>query len=241
MSRVGFHAGPNRPREHGEPDTPVVGFTPTRTTKLKATILPIALVALVALFTTTPSVGDSSQIAVESTVLFNTNCARCHEGECSGRMSFHLPREEADQHIRRHGGELPEVQVRELYDLLRYMKEECAFYPLPLALARDRAWNAETLGRLRSASGETYFLPLGTLGAGRHRVALQGLGPKARPCVELIDADFDFIDTVELEPSETGWELRFRIETEAEVFLRLKAPGSAPLNRVEIAADDQSP
>ncbi len=201
----------------------------------------LAPVALLALLNAPATIGDEGQATVESTVLFNTNCARCHEGECSGRMSFHLPRKEADQHIRRHGGELPEAQVRELYDLLRYMKEECAFYPLPLALARDRAWDAETLGRLRSASGETYFLPVGTLGAGRHRVALQGLGPKARPCVELIDADFDFIDAIELEPSETGWGLRFRTEQQTEVFLRLKAPGSTPLTRVEIAADDQSP
>jgi cytochrome c553 len=87
----------------------------------------LAPVALLALLTAPATVGDEGQATVESTVLFNTNCARCHEGECSGRMSFHLPREEADQHIRRHGGELPEAQVRELYDLLRYMKEECAF------------------------------------------------------------------------------------------------------------------
>lgn len=199
------------------------------------------ILAVLCLVTAPPLSGDETKLTLESTVIFNTDCARCHEGECSGRMSFHLPREEADQHIRRHGGELPEAQVRELYDLLRYMKEECAFYPLPLTLARDRAWDAETLGRLRSASGETYFLPLGTLGAGRHGVALQGLGPNARPCVELINAEFDSIDAIELEPSETGWWLRFGTEQSTEVFLRLKAPGSMPLTRAEIATDGRAP
>jgi hypothetical protein len=201
----------------------------------------IILCALPALLSAQPPVSAEGTTSVESTVLFNTACARCHEGECSGRVSFHLPREEADQHIRRHGGELPASQVRELYDLLRYMKEECAFYPLPLALVRDRTWDAEILGRLRSPSGETYFLPLGTLGPGRYRVVLQGLGPKARPCLELIDAGFDFIDAIELEPSEHGWALRFHTERATEVFLRLKAPGSAALTRAEIAAESQSP
>lgn len=203
---------------------------------LKASLAPFALLALL---TAPPSLGEDGQASVQSTVLFNTGCARCHEGECSGRMSFHLPREEAEQHIRRHGGVLPEAQVRELNDLLRFMKEECAFYPLPLALARDRAWGPETLERLRSPREPIYFLPLGDLGAGAYRVWLQGLGPKARPCVELIDADFDFIDTIELEPSEAGWRLRFRMERATEVFLRLKVPGSLPLTRVAIEADDQ--
>lgn len=199
------------------------------------------ILAVLCLVTAPPLSGDETKLTLESTVIFNTDCARCHEGECSGRMSFHLPPEEADQHIRRHGGELPEAQVRELYDLLRYMKEECAFYPLPLTLAQDGAWDAETLGRLRSASGETYFLPLGTLGVGRHRILLQGLGPKARPCAELIDAEFDFNDTLELEPNEVGWGLRFRIELQTEVFLRLKTTGSAPLTRAEIGTDDLTP
>lgn len=197
--------------------------------------------AFLALLSVPPLVSAEGSPTVESTVLFNTACSRCHEGECSGRMSFQLPREEADQHIRRHGGALPEAQVRELYDLLRYMKEECAFRPLPLALVRDGAWGPETLELLRSPTEPTYFLPLGVLGAGSYNVWLQGLGPKARPCIELIDADFDFIDAIELEGSEAGYGLRFRTERSTDVFLRLKAPGSAPLTRVEITADHQAP
>ena len=49
----------------------------------------------------------------------------------------------------------PEAQVRALYGLLRYMKEACAFYPLPFALTLDGAWGTETLGKLRSSTGET--------------------------------------------------------------------------------------
>jgi hypothetical protein len=196
---------------------------------------------LLALLTAPPSVGDEGRASVESTVLFNTDCARCHEGECSGRLSFHLPPEAADQHIRRHGGELPAKQVRELYELLRYMKEDCAFYPLPFALVLDGAWGTETLGRLRSASGETYFLPLGTLSPGEQRVLLQGQGPTARPCIELIGGDFEYFDGVELEPEQGGWRLRFRTQAAGELFLRVKVPGSTELTRIEMVAKEGVP
>lgn len=201
----------------------------------------LAPVALLALLAAPPSMGEERPATVESTVLFNTDCSHCHEGECSGRLSFHLPQEATDQHIRRHGGDLPAKQIRELYELLRHMKEDCAFYPLPFALALDGAWGAETLGRLRSASGETYFLPLGSLGLGEHRVLLEGPGPTARPCVELIGGDFDYLDGIELEPKEGGWNLRFRTEAAGELFLRVKVPGSTELTRIELAAGDQAP
>lgn len=195
---------------------------------------------LLALLAIPHPVSAEDTTTVESVVLFNTGCARCHEGECSGRLSFHLPREEADQHILRHGGVLPPAQVRQLYDLLRHMKEECAFSPLPLALVRDGVWGVETLALLYSPRESSYFLPLGTLEAGPHRILLQGLGPKARPCVELIDTHFDFLDGIEVEPSEAGWELRFRTEGPTEVFMRLKAPGATPLTQAELTTGQGS-
>ena len=82
----------------------------------------------------------ADNISIESTVIFNTTCARCHEGECSGRMSFHLPEDAANQHIRRHGGDLSAERIQQLFRLLRYMKEECSFYPIPLALVNDQIW-----------------------------------------------------------------------------------------------------
>lgn len=197
----------------------------------------VFLCALLGISVALPSMGDDGDVAIESTVLFNTDCARCHEGECSGRLSFHLPPEAADQHIRRHGGDLTQPQIRELFGLLRYMKEACAFHPLPFALARDGAWGPKILRRLRSPSGATYFLPLGTLSPGDHRILLEGLGSNARPCLELIDDDFDYLDGVELEPEEGGWLLRFRTDDAGDLFLRVKVPGSTELTRIEMAQD----
>jgi len=195
---------------------------------------------LVALLVSPAVPGQDPGISVGSTVLFNTDCARCHEGECSGRLSFNLPPEAADQHIRRHGGDLAQSQVRELFELLRHMKEACAFYPLPFALARDGPWEPETLRKLRSPSGQSYFIPLGPLSPGAYRVLLQGPGPTARPCVELIDGDFDYLDEIDLEPEDGGWRLRFRTGKAGELFLRVKAPGPTGLTRVELL-DDPAP
>ncbi|MFZ0791683.1 MAG: hypothetical protein WAM94_18880 [Chromatiaceae bacterium] len=201
---------------------------------------PFRLLALLALLVSPAVRGQEPGASVGSTVLFNTDCARCHEGECSGRLSFHLPPEASDQHIRRHGGNLAQSQIRELFELLRHMKEACAFYPLPFALARDGAWGPETLRKLRSPSGQGYFLPLGSLSPGAHRVLLQGLGAGARPSVELIDGGFDFLDALEIEPDAAGWSLRFRTDTAGELFLRVNAPGSTDLTRVELL-DESAP
>jgi hypothetical protein len=121
------------------------------------------------------------------------------------------------------------------------MKEDCAFYPLPFALALDGAWGTETLRRLRSASGETYFLPLGTLSPGEQRVLLQGPGPTARPCIELIGGVFEYLDGVELEPEQGGWRLRFRTQAAGELFLRVKVPGSTELTRIKMVAKEEVP
>ena len=56
----------------------------------------------------------ADRIPLESVVIFNTSCARCHEGEYSHGLSFCLPEDAADGHIRRYGGELSRGAVRQL-------------------------------------------------------------------------------------------------------------------------------
>jgi len=63
---------------------------------------------------------------------FNTVCANCHEGECSGRLSFLLGPEATFSHIRRFAGDADDILVRELQALLEHMKQECAYAPLPV-------------------------------------------------------------------------------------------------------------
>jgi hypothetical protein len=190
--------------------------------------------ALVAVLGGHPIMAASDGIPIESVVAFNTQCARCHEGECSGRMSFHLAEGAADEHIRRHGGALPLETVRDLGELLRYMKEQCAFYPLPLALATDRRWDRDTLDRLRDPEETAYFLPLGRLGPGLHRLWIEGLNPGVRTCAELIAADFELVGHEDLAQHAERLVLRFQVDVSAELFLRIRAQGPITLTRVEL-------
>jgi hypothetical protein len=169
-------------------------------------------------------------------VLFNTQCARCHEGECSGRLSFQLGEDAADGHIRRYAGAIPLETVRHLGDLLRHMKEGCAFYPMPLSLdlATDRTWGRDTLDGLRTLDGTAYFLPLGRLGVGRHDLWIEGLDPGQKPCIELVDADFDPIRHEQMTGDSGRQGLRIRVEAPAEVFLRIRAQGPIALTRVDL-------
>jgi hypothetical protein len=59
-----------------------------------------------------------------------TTCARCHEGECSGRLSFDLGVEATTDHLIRNARPLTKDSIRKLFKMLEYMKRECAYPPL---------------------------------------------------------------------------------------------------------------
>ncbi len=193
--------------------------------------------AIAAILASHPITAVCDEMPVGSVVAFNTQCARCHEGECSGRLSFQLSEDAADEHIRRHGGPLPLQTVRDLDELLRYMKERCAFYPMPLALANDRRWDKGTLDLLRNLEGAAYFLPLGRLGSGVYRLRMDGLAPGLRICSELVAADFDLVSHEVLTQDGGVLVLRFRVDAPAELFLRIRTPVPATLTQVDLATE----
>jgi hypothetical protein len=197
--------------------------------------------ALAAILASHAITAVCDEIPVASVVAFNTQCARCHEGECSGRMSFELSEDAADEHIRRHGGPLPLETVRDLGELLRYMKERCAFYPMPLALANDRLWERGTLDLLRNVEGAAYFLPIGHLGPGVYRLRMDGLAPGLRICSELVAADFDLVGHEVLTQVGGAQVLHFRVDESAELFLRIRTPFPATLSQVDLATEGPGP
>ena len=175
----------------------------------------------------------SDTITVKSTVIFNTACARCHEGECSGRMSFHLPEEAANQHIRRHGGDLSLSDIRHLFKLLRYMKEECSFYPLPHALMNDQKWDRTMLDTFRSPSRQAYFMPLGLLKPGMYQLSFEALD-NTKFCAEIINEEFDFSDKDSLFGKTNKKELKFHAEQHLYYFLRLTAQQAISLEKLTL-------
>lgn len=117
------------------------------------------------LFSLSLALAVSSPVRAEtpsrkSFVDFNTQCAHCHDGECSGRLSFSSGSEGAANHLRRYlGNELTDEEINQLYGLLRYTKEKCEIYPFP------EHWDqqAATLDDWRGSRKNGYFVPLGNL------------------------------------------------------------------------------
>ncbi len=190
---------------------------------------------ILAIFITSSSfVLAADNIQNESVIIFNTSCTRCHEGECSGRMTFHLPKSAADQHIHRHGGELSLETTQQLFDLLRYMKEECSFYPFPVSLAKDRIWDSNELGKLQHPSDLAYFLPLGLLEPGVYELQLEGLDDNASYCTEIINNEFDYYDIEKLNCGGETTSLQFQADICEEYYLRLSSRKPVSLKRIEL-------
>lgn len=175
----------------------------------------------------------SDNIPIESSVIFNTSCARCHEGECSGRMSFHLPEAAAYQHIRRHGGELSLTSIQPLFKLLRYMKEQCRFYPLPHALIHDQLWLSKMLDKFHSPSKQAYFIPLGILAPGTYHLLFDELA-NTKFSIEIINDEFDFSDMDSLYRESCKKGLIFYVAERSEHFLRLSAQEPVTLKKLEL-------
>jgi hypothetical protein len=107
--------------------------------------------------------------SVDAAVTFGTTCARCHDGECSGRLSFNLGVEASTDHLMRHAGALTKNSVRELFAMLAFMKKECRYPPLDVPIPTDGIWSSAALARLCRPLQHSYFIPLGDLGVAATR------------------------------------------------------------------------
>jgi cytochrome c553 len=177
--------------------------------------------------------ASAPAVSLDSLIAFNTMCVKCHEGECSGRLSFDSGAGAAAGHIRRYLGELTEAQIRELFIVLRHMKERCAYYPFPWLVPADRRWRAESLARLRSPAANGYFIPLGALRDQPYRlrlrldrdvpVQLRVTSATFEPVLDAVVCTADTRAMVTVEPAEA-----------AEHFLHLGVPRTARLLELEL-------
>lgn len=179
-------------------------------------------------------------IQIESVIIFNTSCARCHEGQCSGRLTFHFPKRAAYQHISRFGGELSIETIRQLFELLRYTKEECSFYPLSVGLIQDRIWRSKMLGKLQSPSNQAYFVPLGLLEPGLYQLLLEGLTDNTNYCIEIINNEFDYFDIEKVNGESEKMSLQFQADERSEYYLRITSKKPVNLKRIELFASDKN-
>jgi len=128
----------------------------------------------------------------ESVVIFNTICAKCHEAECSGRLSFDEAFEKSTQHIVRHyeRAEGKRWLQKELFEILDYMKAKCAYYPMQGPVPMKRDWSGEVLDRFSTLLERNYFIPVGYISPGRYEIHLQ-LETDEKVTLQLISEHFD--------------------------------------------------
>ena len=212
------------------------GFAPEQTVRRLGRIRGVAQAgrsAAVSLLLAAAATVTGQEVSTADVVRYNTACSRCHEAECSGRLSFAgLSEQAASGHIRRYAGAVSAREISALAYLLRYTKVQCAYYPIPEPDFSAGFLGAAGLAPYRSPDGKALFLPLGLLEHGPQVLELVFAAP-VRVHVEVLSADFEFVvdlpGTAPVDQTRIG----FDIDAANQFFLRLRA--ATPIRLMRIA------
>ena len=173
---------------------------------------------------------EKVRIGIKSAVIFNTLCAKCHEGECSGRLSFNTDGKAAHNHIKRYVGDMniSEGEVEEFFTLLNYMKKECR-----LVMPEKPLYASQNLSQFAIPSHKSYFIPLGLLKEGNYELLIT-INEKLHFRIELLSEQFDpTLD--ELICSEVEIQrLPFTIEESNKYFVRIRSRKPLHVNTFKI-------
>jgi hypothetical protein len=169
-------------------------------------------------------------------VRFNTVCANCHEGECSGRLSFHSGAAAARGHMQRYLGPVGDVDAEQLFRLLRHTKEQCTHYPVASTISAGKAASGDDLARWRNPREGGYFIPLGTLARGEHRLRI-AFSAAANGKFRITDRKFEPLAEETLCPEQKQIEVRFASEAGPH-FLTIQ--GSGELNSLLVEKADRN-
>ncbi len=171
----------------------------------------------------------------ESVVIFNTICAKCHEAQCSGRLSFDDALEKSANHIQRYYGPASGKQwlQKELFDILNYMKEKCAYYPSNSSVPLKKTWGSDVLEEFTTLLGRNYFLPVGSLSPGSYRLAFE-LEKDTRATVHLISEEFDMVVDDCFDSSNKQIDIKFSIEDSGNYFFRMYPREPVRITRLSI-------
>lgn len=186
-----------------------------------------SLFGLLGLLLAMPIAAQAEVPERTSFVDFNTQCARCHEGECSGRLSFSSGSEGAARHLRRYLGDISDKEVQELYGLLRQTKENCAIYPFPAQ------WDGtlDELKTWRNSLQDGYFIPVQRLDAGQWRLEIE-LETAGAESWQLMDRGHDILAEGRFCPKAQS-QAGFKTDADSgPLYLHLQGPGT--IKRLEI-------
>lgn len=164
----------------------------------------------------------------ESLAIFATTCARCHEAECSGRLTFTGGPERARDHVRRYTGALADERVDDLVELLRATKLDCRVHEAAAADCGALPGEAQRLRRMHVPAERAWFVPLGVPGAGPRRLALR-FDRDTQPSVRLSTGGFETLLESTPTTRERVVELSFEAPAGQALFLRLRVDDEAKL------------
>ena len=172
-----------------------------------------------------------------ATTRFATACADCHEGQCSGRISFALRPEAAFNHIRQYAGPVDDDLALELHTALERMKSECRYAMPRVTDLAQSGLDGNELAERRDAWSGSYFIALPDLAAGVYRITGEIPG-EARIRIELVDAQFEpWVDEC-TDVRDGLFDLGFSMPWTRGAFLRLRPSGHYAITRLSLGTPD---
>ena len=191
------------------------------------------LVGLLLLISSSFAVEDKA--FTESVVIFNTICAKCHEAQCSGRLSFDETFEASANHILRYYAQASEKRwlQKELFDILNYMKGKCAYYPMQVTVPLTRDWGSEILDRFTTLMERNYFIPVGNFTPGHYRIELE-LDKDVKVTAHLISEEFEMVVEDCYLPSDRRISIPFLIEEPGNYYFRMYPREPVRITRLAI-------
>lgn len=179
------------------------------------------------------------KLFTRSVVIFNTVCAKCHEAECSGRLSFNQDFETSSSHIIRHYSEASgnKPLQKELFTILNYMKEKCAYYPMPFPVPANRVWNSSMLEPVATSGNKSYFIPVGSFTQGAYQLELK-LAEEVKATVQLVSDTFDMVVEDCYAPGGKRIVIPFEIEDTGHYYLRIYPRKPVQVLRLAISLKD---
>ena len=169
-----------------------------------------------------PSFTVEDTAFTESVVIFNTICAKCHEAQCSGRLSFDEAFETSANHILRYYAQASGKKwlQKELFDILNYMKGKCAYFPMQVTVPLTRDWRGEILDRFTTLMERNYFIPVGNFTPGHYRIELE-LDKDVKVTAHLISGEFEMVVEDCYLSSDRRISIPFLIEEPGNYYFRM--------------------
>lgn len=186
-----------------------------------------------------PAFSTEDTAFTESVVIFNTICAKCHEAQCSGRLSFDDAFERSSDHILRYYGQASGKQwlQKELFDILYYMKEKCAYYPMPSPVPLKRIWSGDILEKFTTLMARNYFIPVGNFSPGAYRIELE-LEKDVNVTAHLISEEFEMAVDDCYQSSDQRINIPFLIEEPGDYYFRMYPREAVKLIRLTITPQE---